>query len=159
MPSSSIVEIFIVFIMSISLLMYVQNFYNEVDYVEAFSDKRYYLVRKLDDQQEAANLLASINKDLIALTQHMMAKFPKSQDAKRLYKNYNRNALSEGSIKSGYTSYSVDKGEKIVLCIRQADNSFVDKNTIMYVAIHELAHIMTKEVGHPNILGQFQNTS
>lgn len=144
----NIVEVFVIFVMSVALLMYVQNYYNEVDYVEAYTDKQYYLVRKLDDRQTAANILADINAKLILLTQHMLAKYPDSDDAKRLYKNYNRNALSEGSSESGYTSYSVNKGEKIVLCIRQSNNEFVDKNTIMYVAVHELAHIMTKEIGH-----------
>jgi hypothetical protein len=44
----------------------------------------------------------------------------------------------------------VNKGEKIVMCIRQAkDNAFVDLNVLMYVALHELAHLMTEEIGHP----------
>jgi hypothetical protein len=67
-----------------------------------------------------------------------------------LYSNYNADSISEGTVESGYTSYSVNKGEKIILCIRQKDQSFVDKNTIMYVAVHELGHLMTKEVGHPD---------
>lgn len=37
--------------------------------------------------------------------------------------------LSEGCSEYGYTSYSVKKGEEIVLCIRKSNNYFVDINT------------------------------
>ena len=51
---------------------------------------------------------------------------------------------------SKYTSYSLNKGEKIALCIRKKGEAkeFIEDNTIMFVAIHELAHIMTESVGH-----------
>lgn len=134
--------------MVIILIMYVQDHYGEVEYVESSIDNRKYLVRKLADRKEAADFLAIINRDLLRLVKHMIAKYPSNQDAQQLYKNYNPDAISEGSIESGYTSYSVNKGEKLILCIRQKDKKFVGKNVIMYVAIHELAHIMTKDVGH-----------
>ena len=37
-----------------------------------------------------------------------------------------------------------------MLCLRQKDEekSFVEKNVLLYVAIHELAHLMTDEIGH-----------
>ena len=128
--------------------MFVQNHYGEVEYVKSNIDDRYYLVRKLHDRQEAADYLADVNKTLQKLVRHMMAMYPNDPDVLQLYRNYNPEAISEGSPESGYTSYSVNKGEKIILCIRQTDNSFVDKNVILYVAIHELGHIMTKDVGH-----------
>ena len=140
-------EIFVVFVMSLILLMYLLKHYGEVEYVKA-SDNREYLVRNLNDKQEAADLLASVTKDLKTLVNHMMAKFPSSSDVKQLYNNFNPNSISEGSVDSGYTSYSVNKGEKIILCIRQKDQTFVEKNTILYVAIHELGHLMTPDIGH-----------
>ncbi len=130
--------------MVIILIMYVQNHYGEVEYVESMIDKKQYLVRKLSDKQSAADYLASVNKDLTQLVKQ----YPSNPDVQQMYRNYNPEAVSEGSIDSGYTSYSVNKGEKLILCIRQKDGSFVEKNVIMYVAIHELSHIMTKEVGH-----------
>lgn len=49
-----------------------------------------------------------------------------------------------------YTSYSLNKGEKIVICIKEKDKeeTFIDMNTTVFVVIHEIAHIMTKSVGH-----------
>lgn len=128
--------------------MYLMNHYGEVEYVKSSTDQREYLVRNLDDKQEAANLLADITKDLKTLVNHMMAKFPNNKDVVQLYNNFNPASISEGSVDSGYTSYSVNKGEKIIICIRQKNQTFVEKNTILYVAIHELGHLMTPEIGH-----------
>ena len=49
------------------------------------------------------------------------------------------------------TSYSLNKGEKISICLRHLDNSFIDNNTVIFVVIHELSHVMTEEIGHPPI--------
>ena len=137
--------------MALILVMYVQNRSGEVDFVVSNVDNRRYLVRKMHDSQQAADLLAHINKDLVDLVQHLMAKYPSNEDCLLLFKNFDPSAVSEGSIDSGYTSYSVNKGEKIILCIRQKDDSFVDKNVLVYVAVHELAHIMTTEIGHTSM--------
>jgi hypothetical protein len=69
---------------------------------------------------------------------------------KRLKKNYNGDVIAESPKNSGSTSYSINKGEKIYLCIRQRDqqDELVDLNTITFVALHELSHLMTKSVGH-----------
>jgi len=144
----SFAELFVIFVMALILIMYIHNHYGEIEYVKSEIDQRQYLVRKLPDRQQAADYLALVNRDLVSLVKHMMAKYPANEEVQQLYRNYNPDALSEGSVESGYTSYSVNKGEKLILCIRQKDKRLVDRNVIMYVAIHELAHIMTKEVGH-----------
>ena len=35
--------------------------------------------------------------------------------------------------------------------MRNKDNSLVDENTLTYVAIHELGHLATKEIGHLDV--------
>lgn len=146
----SFMDFFIVFIIIIILFLYVKNYYAEVTYVKSNVDGRTYLVRKLHDRQQAADLLASVNIDLQKLVKHLVAKYPSNKEIKRLFENFNPSNISEGSAQSGYTSYSVNKGERIILCIRQknAEDSFVDKNVIMYVAVHELAHLATESIGH-----------
>jgi len=142
------IEVFILFVMIIIFVMFIQNQFSEVERVQSSVDKRLYLVRKLPNSQAAADYLAEINQLLQKLVNHMIAKYPENSEVQQLYKNYNPDSISEGSPDSGYTSYSVNKGEKLILCIRQIDNTFVEQNVILYVAIHELGHIMTKEVGH-----------
>lgn len=143
-------DFFIIFIIVIILFLYIKNFYAEVTYVKSTIDGRNYLVRKLKDRQQASDMLASINADLQKLINHLVAKFPDRKEIKQLFENYNPNNISEGSAQSGYTSYSVNKGERLILCIRQKDaiDSFVDKNVVMYVAIHELSHLATESIGH-----------
>ena len=142
-------EYFVIIILIIIVIFYIKKYYGEVEYVKSKMDNRYYLVRKLGDKQQSADLLAEINKDCVTLIKHLMKTYPDNPDVKRLFNNYNPDSISEGSADSGYTSYSVNKGEKIILCLRQKeDNAFVNKNVIMYVTIHELAHLMTNEIGH-----------
>lgn len=70
-------------------------------------------------------------------------------DIKRLVKNYNPNVLSENTPDSKFTSYSENKGQKIVFCMREkSNNKLVDLNTMMFVGLHELSHLMTRTVGH-----------
>ncbi|KAG1680152.1 hypothetical protein FOA52_000265 [Chlamydomonas sp. UWO 241] len=142
------VEIFVVLVMMVMLAVYLRQHYGEVEYVRSASDNREYLVQNMENKSEAADRLAAATDSMRRLTIHMVAKFPDNPDAQRLYKNYDPDAVSEGSADSGYTSYSVNKGEKIILCIRQKDRTFVDHNTLLYVAIHELGHLMTDEIGH-----------
>jgi predicted metal-dependent hydrolase len=148
---------FILILLAIYLLSsYVREQFTEVAYVESSVDKRRYLVRNAKDKQQAADLLAKLNQRMEKLIHHVHDTYIDGKDkrlraaVKRLKSNYNPDSISEGTDKSNYTSYSVNKGEKIVFCIRSRDEkeALIDINTIMYVAVHELAHLMTKEVGH-----------
>jgi hypothetical protein len=48
-----------------------------------------------------------------------------------------------------YTSYTVNKGEKIYFCLRsKVLNEIHDMNTLLYVVIHEMSHIACPEYGH-----------
>jgi|SaaInlStandDraft_2_1057019.scaffolds.fasta_scaffold89991_2 hypothetical protein len=127
-----------------------ESYANEVTSVKSSVDDNEYLVRDRDDKQEAANMLATIRNKLQKLVDSMKLKYPNDESVIRMNKKFNADNISESGKSSQYTSYSVNKGEKIVFCIRQKDEneSFVDLNTITFVAIHELAHIMTKSVGH-----------
>ena len=151
-------DILVLIIVVIFVFFYLKKFYGEVEYVKSTVDNRIYLVRKLKTKQRAANLLAELNADAMKLINHLVAKFPDNEDVKRLYENYSPESISEGSPDSGYTSYSVNKGEKIVLCLRQKDdeNTFVDKNVMMYIFTHECAHVgLTHEIGHTDKFWSF----
>jgi hypothetical protein len=142
-------EYFIIILLVVIVLFYFKKHYGEIEYMTSSVDDRKYLVRKLPDRQEAADKLARINNACQQLIDHLVKKYPDNEDIKRLKKNYNPENVSEGSAENGYTSYSVNKGEKIILCIRQKDtDEFVDTNAVLYVTIHELGHLMTSELGH-----------
>lgn len=123
---------------------------NEVMYVKSSYDNNEYLVRNLENKDEAANILAKLRSKLEKLCKIMKTKFKNDQSVIRMNERFNPDNITEAGKNNQYTSYSVNKGEKIVFCIRQKDEdeSLVDENTLTFVSIHELAHIMTKSVGH-----------
>jgi len=137
-------------ILSISGSMALEGYINDIKIVKSTIDGRSYLVRNLPDSVKAANLLAEIRSRLVKIVDYLGRKYPKEAKVNRLIRNFDPDQISESTVDSRYTSYSVNKGEKIVFCVRQRDelNQLVDINTMMFVAIHELAHIMTVSIGH-----------
>jgi predicted metal-dependent hydrolase len=140
----------ILFVVSLSATMYIEGFSNEVELVTSPHDGREYLVRNLPDKDRAARLLSMLRARLIKFVDILSKKYPQDRRIYRLKNHYNPDAISESTPDSKYTSYSVNKGEKIVFCIRQRNHKdeLVDLNTMMFVAIHELSHLMTVSVGH-----------
>lgn len=123
---------------------------NEVEYITSSIDNNTYLVRSLPDKEEAANLLARIREKLETFISHMSKNFLNDERVVRLVENFRADKISEGSENAKYTSYSINKGEKIVLCLRSRDEKkqLVDLNTMMFVVLHEIAHLATKSIGH-----------
>jgi hypothetical protein len=145
----SFLEFFLMVLACIAALALVRGrLGGEVEMVTSRVDGVAYLVRKLPDSQQAADMLANLSAALDRLIRHLVAKFPDDPRFAALYTAYSSAALSEGSASDGYTSYSVDK-TRIVMCLRQTDLSFVPLNTAIYVFVHEAAHLATvNEVGH-----------
>ena len=125
-------------------------FSNEVEYVTSSIDQQSYLVRSLPDKQAAADLLSQIRTKLEKFVEHLQKQFTEDDRVKQIKENFRSDKISEGSDNTKYTSYSINKGEKIVLCIRSRDEQkkLVDLNTMMFVVLHEIAHIGTKSIGH-----------
>ena len=81
---------------------------------------------------------------------YLVSKNNNDERVKRLMRKFNPSNIMETKGGSRQTSYSVNKGEKLVFCLRAKNKqeSLVDMNTLTFVALHELAHIMTVSVGH-----------
>tara|TARA_Y100000389_G_scaffold149893_1_gene149353 strand:+ start:1213 stop:1791 length:579 start_codon:yes stop_codon:yes gene_type:complete len=148
-----IVDFIIIVLILFFTTFYIKEQFTEVSYIKSSVDNNKYLVRSEEDNKEAANLLANINLKLLELIEVLKQKYPNDERTKRVIQNYDPNALSESDESNKYTSYSVNKGEKIVFCLRMrnVDNTLVDLNTLTYVAVHELGHLATKEIGHLDI--------
>ena len=144
------VSIYIICILLLISYIYYESYYSELVNVESTIDGRSYLVRGLPDKSDAANLLASVRKKLIQLVNHLEIKFTDDQRVARLLLRYRPDSLMESTPNNKYTSYSINKGEKVVLCLRSRNskNILVKENLLMFVALHELSHIMTKSIGH-----------
>lgn len=134
----------------IGYLLYDKYAVGNLEMVKSTVDGREYLVQSLPDKQAAADLLANIGNNLDTLVHHLERSAPADPRTGRIVSKFNRDALSEGVDSEKYTSYSINKGEKIVFCLRAKDakKTLEELNMMMFVAIHELAHIATVDVGH-----------
>ena len=122
-------------------------------YVKSTVDNKEYLVREMPDKQEAANLMAKVRLRLKNLKMHLESKFPDKPQVKQLIQNFEADPsrFYESTPDAELTSYSVNKGESVYLCLRQRENgneSLVPEDVMMFVAIHEMAHMITKTIGH-----------
>jgi len=163
-------------ILAIIVFVFLSNYRRDVELITASVDGEKYLVRKMEDNHEAANRLAFIRKSLNDLVAVIKTKYETNPDSlypeyvaannnmgvssnaefnatiKRLLHNYNAKScvFSENTPDSRYTAYSVNKGQELVFCLRlkKEGDKLVPKNTILFVALHEITHIMTKSVGH-----------
>ena len=191
-------------IIIISLIIIIYKYFEAHSYdiimVKSNINGKSYLVRNLDNKQEAADLLGAIAVKLEKLVnilydsgyENIYNKYMKptvdketemdknisekqkeaiegqdggsgenqklekniknklKDDIARLKNNFNPDAFSETTPDAKYTSYSVNKGEKIVFCLRDKKDgeTLVKENIMTFVSIHELSHLMTKSVGH-----------
>ena len=133
-------------------VFFYMNFLRQKLYLERVksSNGNEYLVRNLPDKAEAANKLGSISDSLKNLVKGLNENDDKKGEyIKGLKESFNPEYITENIPGSIYVAYSVNKGEELSLCIRdKGSEKFIDDNTIIFVAIHELAHIMTPETGH-----------
>jgi len=107
-------------------------------------------VRDRTQINDAADLLAHVTKKCRELVDYVGKKYPNDPDVKRLVEGFNPQRISETLPTSELTAYSENKGEKIAFCLNKTKNSstLIDVNTLTFVALHELSHIMTKTIGH-----------
>lgn len=125
--------------------------YSEVRYIKSSVDNKVYLIRRGNNKTDkflldSANTLAEINGCIIKLIKHLKLSY--SQDPsknyfiKKLDENYNSYMISEAAVDTRYTTYTVDK-EDMHICLRTRDQyeNIYDINTLMYVCLHESAHL------------------
>ena len=152
MGSSNIYnELIILFVISIFTLLFLWYIYRNKDmvYVLSQTDNKYYLVRDVADKQNAANILGQISNNIKTLSEYLYkiknnetyVEYIKYIDI--LHNKYKNIVYVESSQDSIYTSYSVNKGEQIVFCLRskRSNNEIHNLNLIMYVVLHEISHV------------------
>ena len=116
-------------------------------------DGEYYQVRDMGDKQQAADLLARVRQRMTQLYNYLKVTFPDKPQVKQLIQNFKPDSrrILEATPEAEHTSYSVNKGESVHLCLRQRDGSnenLVDENIMMFVTLHEMAHMITASIGH-----------
>lgn len=151
-----IIQIIFIILILIIFLIFNKTTKNEVLIIKSNTDKKDYLVNNYFDKQDAADLLGNIRNNILKLREYLVKN-------KKLYIKYNKYIdqldnrldnviIKEKTEKNNFTSYSVNKGEEIIFCLRSKyNNKLHDLNLMMYVAIHEFAHVACPEIGHTEL--------
>jgi hypothetical protein len=114
-------------------------------------DGNKYCVRERAKEQAAADLLATVTEKCKKLVDYVSKKYHDEERIKRLVSGFNPKKVMETLPTSSYTAYSENKGEKVAFCLNRSKNNnddMIDENTLTFVAIHELSHVMTLSIGH-----------
>ena len=144
-----------ILICAIIILIYIFLFSNDSELVLFNSKGNNVLVRKLPNMNNSAILLESLVNRMYSLRDHLQKNKNKYLDysdcINLLLKNFNkiRTTIYENDPDSNYTSYSVNKGEEFVFCLKCKETKKLHNiNLLYYVAVHEMAHAGCYEIGH-----------
>ena len=118
-------------------------------YIKSDVDGLFYLVRNVPDKQEASNTLAKLRQNVLTLSDNLYTNINNPENANykqyitRLHERARDIIILESTQDSIYTSYSINKGEQIVFCLRKRvlPNQLHDINLMMYVVLHEISHV------------------
>lgn len=137
-------------IICIIIYFFINYWTIDLIYVKSTRDNNYYLVRNLPDKIEAANRLSYIKDLLIILIERLIIAYPNNEQIKLMKNRFHPNNIQESSQFSKHTSYSIDKGYKLVFCLRSkgTNQELIPMNTIIFVALHEISHVYSISEGH-----------
>tara|TARA_Y100000992_G_C21257753_1_gene489485 strand:+ start:519 stop:1118 length:600 start_codon:yes stop_codon:yes gene_type:complete len=110
-----------------------------------------YCVRRRKDEEKAADLLANTINKCKKLVQYMKEKYPDKENVKRLVNGFKETKIKETLPTSKFKAYSENKGKSLAFCLNvdgENDEHLIDDNTLLFVALHEISHIMTVSIGH-----------
>ena len=139
------------------ILIVIYLYFNKsnLKYIESSKTGTKYLVQNNKYKKETAILLEKVIANMYKLKNYLYKNIEKYPDFKKYIKQLNekfnedRTSIYENKENSDLTSYSVNKGEEIVFCLKSKKSKKNHGiNTIMYVAIHEMGHLGCPEIGH-----------
>ena len=170
-----IVILLLLFIIWIKHSKYSRFNTNQVKSCESGVCETYNVHNEHNDQQDAADLLSQITTRIEKMINHLENKYVKQsgfdpeesttenytttvyiqERINQLVYNYNDDRVYEISPlnKENVTSYSENK-RTLILCLREkiadvnGQHQLHDINTMMFVVLHEMAHIMNDKWGH-----------
>ena len=111
--------------------------------------KSYGVQEMLPNANLTADRIAKLEKFTNEFMDYLSARHPKDIRTRRILDNLAEIKMEESPFEDDTSSYTVNKGELIALCIRnKEDKDFHDWNTLLFVLIHELGHVASVSTGH-----------
>ena len=142
--------IFVFVVLILCLRIYYESDAYNLKCIISSKDGNRYCVRERLKLELAADLLASVTGKCKDMVKYMNEKHPDDDRTKRLVSGFNPKKINETLPTSELTAYSENKGEKLAFCLNTTKDGdkLIDINTLTFVALHELSHIMTVSIGH-----------
>ena len=142
--------ILIIAFASICAYLFVNSDFYNLKCVISTVDGNKYCVRERKRINEAADILATVMNKCEKLIKYLVDKYPDDERVKRLHKKFDKTKCVETLPTSELTAYSENKGEKVAFCLNKKKNGtkLIDINTLTFVALHEMSHIMSISIGH-----------
>ena len=121
--------------------------------VEIDNGKKYYVNKTSDKElaKQKAELLHKINKKIKELINLLkQSEYKDDENVKKLFTNWSGYLEELDSLEDPKSfAYNVNKGEQISIClVNKKTNELNQFNEIIYVVLHELAHMMTEDYSH-----------
>lgn len=136
---------------------------NNLKYVETASGAKYF-VQEGKYKKQSAELLEKLIHNMYKLKKYLVDNINNYPNMKNYINQLSekltedRTRIKENTKDSDLTSYSVNKGEELVFCLKsKKSKKNHDINLLMYVAIHELAHLGCPEIGHTPLFNKIFN--
>lgn len=148
-----VLYILLIIILVLSVIYYKYNNADVVYETSSLNNVKY-LVRDLPDKNVSANMLAQISINMEKLTNYLYENKTKykqhTEHIEQLHSKMKDCIIMENGENDEYTSYSVNKGEQIIFCLRSRNNKdkLHDINLLMYVVLHEMSHVACPEYDH-----------
>lgn len=148
---------------SIVICLILTIFYDKESFVtHRIGDHYYKVYDEFNNSYEAAEILDSLNKDMLKLIRHLDTKYLNDssfkdtnlirgiRQIKELYRPNNNIQENIPVNKHDDTAYTINKGEIISLCLRYLNdkNKFHEYNSLSFVILHELAHVFSVTYDH-----------
>jgi hypothetical protein len=148
-------QLSILVVVAIVLYIFTQTYRTEANYVKSNLNNKEYFVQNLDNKENAANLLSIVDNNITIFKTYLSQNADKYPEYKPYIKQFTTRVthlvLYENKPGSKYTSFTVNKGEEMALCLRSKNGQLHDINLIMYVVLHEMSHIACPEVDHTEL--------
>ena len=143
--------VFIVAIVSAFVYIYFKKSDFQLKCIISDVNGNTFCVRERTREKEAVDLLAKVTEKATQIVEYLKNKYPEKENIRRLIDGFNPDTIKETLPNSKHTAYTENK-KNMYFCLNvkkdNVESELIDEHTLMFVALHEMAHIATKSIGH-----------
>jgi len=116
----------------------------------SITGRSYGIQEMLAGADGTADVIGQLDVFIRDFIKYLVANHPEDKRTERIRRNAKLLRLEESPFDEGVSSFTLNKGELMSLCVREKTDgqAFHDYQTLLFVVIHELAHVGSVSTGH-----------